>query len=248
MKKIKLIQKTIITITLISFCISYVNSQTLNEEKSFIEVSGYAEKEVIPDEIFISIIIKEQFENKVKVTIESQEEKLQSIVSNLGLDPKDLTLSDANAGYVRVKWRSKDVITKKDYTLKVKNSTIVGQVFQQLEELKMNIAYISKVSHSKIDSLKKEVKILSIKSAKEKADYLLNAIGEQTGKPLIIRETQNGLEGLTGAMGGVSIRGSRTENSDYYIDGPSISDKAKDEILFRKIKIESGIYVKFEIK
>jgi hypothetical protein len=49
-----------------------VNSEF--SEQSYIEVIGTSEKEVIPNEIYIGIVISERYENKVKLTIESQEE------------------------------------------------------------------------------------------------------------------------------------------------------------------------------
>ena len=48
-----------------------------SEEQPYIEVTGTAEKEVIPDEIYIGIIIREKYVNKEKVTIEEQEQKLK---------------------------------------------------------------------------------------------------------------------------------------------------------------------------
>ena len=215
------------------------------EEKPYIEVTGSADQEVIPDEIYINIIIREKYVNKEKVTIESQEEKLKTYLKDIGVDIKNLYLSDANADYVKVKWRTKDVLTKKDYTLKVYTATTVGQVFQQLDKLEITDAFIAKVYHSKLDSLKKEVKILAIKAAKNKADYLLTAIGEQTGKPLIVQERENDIKPISG----VNIRGSRSEGIYYsnpFIDG--ISQDKEEELQFKKIKIEAFIYVKFAIK
>jgi uncharacterized protein YggE len=214
------------------------------EEKPYIEVTGSADQEVIPDEIYINIIIREKYVNREKVTIESQEEKLKTYLKDIGIDIINLYLSDANADYVKVKWRTKDVLTKKDYTLKVMTATTVGQVFQQLDKLEITDAFIAKVNHSKLDSLKKEVKILAIKAAKNKADYLLTAIGEQTGKPLIVQERENGI--TPGA--GVNYRGSRSSETPYYIDGVKVSGGVKEELQFTKIKIEAFVFVKFAIK
>ncbi len=94
------------------------------EEKPYIEVTGSADHEVIPDEIYINIVIREKYVNKEKVTIESQEEKLKTFLKVIGIDIKNLYLSDVNADYVKVKWRTKDVLTKKDYTLKVATAAI----------------------------------------------------------------------------------------------------------------------------
>lgn len=215
------------------------------EEQPYIEVTGTAEKEVVPDEIYIGIVILEKYVNKVKITIEEQEEKLKSAVKSIGIDLTNLYLSDANADYVKVRWQKKDVLTKKDYTLKVSNATIVGQVFLELEKLEITDAFISKVSHSKMDSLRKDVKIMAIKAAKDKADYLLAAIGEQTGKPLIIKE--NEIVPLSN-ISGVNIRGGRFDGQLYYVDGMKVRDNEDDEIQFQKIKLQTSIYVTFLIK
>jgi len=221
------------------------NNTPKTEEQPYIEVTGTAEKEVIPDEIYIGIVIRERYVNKAKVTIEEQEEKLKAAVKSLGIDLTNLYLSDANADYVKIRWQKKDVLTKKDYTLKVSNATTVGQVFQELEKLEITDAFISRVNHSKMDSLRKEVKILAIKAAKDKADYLLTAIGEQTGKPLIIKENETlPLSNVSGVYnwGGLS------ERKLYYVDGIKVRDKEEDEIQFQKIELQTSIYVKFSIK
>ena len=215
------------------------------EEQPYIEVTGTAEKEVVPDEIYIGIIIREKYVNKVKVTIEEQEEKLKNAIKSLGIDLTNLYLSDANADFVKFRWQKKDVLTKKEYTLKVSDATTAGQIFQELEKLEITDAYISGVSHSKLDSLTVEVKIMAIKAAKNKADYLLAAIGEQTGKPLIIKETETmPLSNISA----VNIRGARSGEEFYYVDGVKVRDKENDEIQFQKIKLKTSIYIKFSIK
>jgi hypothetical protein len=211
------------------------------QEPPHIEVTGTAEKEIIPDEIYIGITIREKYNNKQKVTIEEQEEKLKSAIKSIGIDLQNLSLSDANANFVKIKYRTKDVITKKEYTLKVTNATAVGRVFQELEKLEILDADIVKVSHSKLDSLRKEVRIMAIKAAKEKADYLLTAIGEQTGKPILVLENVQVPEGFYNTL-----------NNGYVT--PTMLNKLESdlekgiEIEFEKIKIKSSIYVKFLIK
>jgi hypothetical protein len=238
------------TIQLLPFAISLMTmfsygqmNITKSEEPPYIEVTGTAKKEIVPDEIYIAIIIHERYVNKEKISIEEQETKLKNAIKSLGIDLADLSLADANADYVKVRWQKKEVLTKKDYTLKVSNATLVGLVFAELEKLEITDAYISKVDHSKMDDLKKEVKIEAIKAAKEKADYLLAAIGEQTGKPLVIVENE-GIPGI--GMENINVRGSRDM---LYVDGVKVkSEDDGNAIQFQKIKIQSGIYVKFSIK
>jgi len=235
-------RKILITISLIITTSVFGQTENELEEKPFIEITGRVEQEIIPDEIYLNIVIREKYVNKEKVSIEIQEEKLKTALKEIGVDLKNLYLSDANADYVKVKWRTKDVLTKKDYALKVINATTVGQVFQQLEKIEITDANIIKVNHSKLDSLKKDVRIMAIKAAKIKADYLLSAIGEQTGKPLIIREVDNSY--MDPSM--LNVRGGRSSTTSYLVDGNKVN--GEDDIQFQKIKIQSAIYVKFSIK
>lgn len=236
--------KTILIVTTVVFATKTFGQTPIDqkEEKPYIEVTGTAEKEVIPDEIYINIVIRERYSGRDKITIDTQEENLKTALKSVGVDISNLSLSDANADYVTVKWFSKDVLTKKSFTLKVANATTVGEVFQQLDKLEINDGYISKVNHSKIDSLKKEVRIMAINAAKDKADYLLSAIGEQTGKPLVVQEREN----ANIQSQELNVRGSRSEATAYYVDGSKM--KSDDVVQFRKIKIQSALYVKFQIK
>lgn len=216
-------------------------TKTEGEEKPYIELNGKAEQEVIPNEIFINIVIRERYVSKEKLTIEAQEEKLKAALKEINIDLSNLSLADANADYVKIKFRTKDVLTKKDYSLKVSNATAVGQVFQQLDKIDITDAYIARVSHTKLDSLRKEVRIRAIKAAKTKADYLLAAIGEQAGKPLLITEVESEprqIQNLAGVY-------ANTRLLDYEKDKDSGGEQ---EIQFKKIKIECIMYVKFAIK
>lgn len=244
-KKTMINIKTILIVVALSITTTtFGQTITGNSEKPFIEVSGTAEKEIIPDEIFTRIVIREKYVNREKVTIEIQEEKLKTALKEIGVDLSNLSLSDANADYVKVKWQTKDVLTKKEYSLKASNATMLGQIFQQLSKLEINDAYISNVNHSKIDSLRKETRILAIKAAKAKADYLLIAIGEHTGKPLIVTENANTIQrGMYQNMASRNINSVMSTTAGIFQ-----SEESKNEIEFQKIKISVTIYVKFEIK
>ncbi|MBL7895332.1 MAG: SIMPL domain-containing protein [Bacteroidia bacterium] len=238
-----------ITILLLLIATKTVFGQATSDkeiEKPYIEVTGTAEKEIIPNEIYITITIRERQEGKEKITIDKQEADLKEALKSIGVSLDNLSLSDANANYIRVKWTKKDVITKNEYVLKVGDALTIGKVFEKLDELKIVEANISRVSHSKLEEFKKEVRIMAIKAAKEKADYLLTAIGEQTGKALKVYEQSPSYK-IDDAY--LNVRGGRSESSIYYVDGIKMSESDKDKILqFQKIKLQSAIYVKFEIK
>lgn len=241
-------------------------AQTSTEKKEpYIDVVGTAEREVVPDEIFIRIVLRERYDSKEKISIEKQESDLKIALKNIGIDiAKNLSLADADADYVKVKWNKKDVVTQKRFTLKVADATAVSSVYQQLDSLNIKDASILKVSYSKLDSLKKEVRILAIKDAKNKAEYLLTAIGEEIGKPVFISDSQiNSFGGNISQLvsqsagvyqqDGIQIRGSREGSAVYYVNGvkqygtPTVPI-LDDEVQFQKIKVTTSITARFLIK
>lgn len=235
----------ILTLTLGLICISqmsFAQNHTSSEQKPYIEVTGKAEKKIIPDEIYLSITIKERTSGKDEISVEEQEIKLRQALTDLNIPPDLLAVADAQADYIKVKWTKKDVISQSEYELKLTSAKQVAAVFSKLDEIKIDNAYISKVSHSKIKELRKEVNIEAIKNAKSKADYLLAAIGQQTGTALIINE-RNSESGDY-----YRIENRLKTSANFSRETAALNEKSIGAIVFKKIKLEALIYVKFEIK
>ena len=171
---------------------------------SFIDVTGTAEMEVIPDEIYVAISIKERNEGREPLTVDEQEQQLKEALVRLGIGLDKLSLSGANSDYIYIKWKKKRAISRTDYRLKLSTADEVVEVFEALDELKIKSGRIVKVSHSKIKDYEKDIRIQAIKDAKARADYLLNAIGQSRGKALEVYEDSN-----------MPIRPFNTRNSDY---------------------------------
>lgn len=210
-------------------------------EKDIIEVTGKAEKEIVPDEIYVRILIQEKNEAREKITIEQQEEKLRTAVTNAGIDLKNLSVSDVNADYMKVRWKTKEVMTQKAYLLKTSTSQELRKLFTELDKIEVKDAGIDHVSHSKIDSLTKTVRVMAIKAAKDKAAYLLGAINEKLGSCLVVREDNPAFY-----INAANI--SNNSYGGYHEERLSSFGSTADEVGFKKIKIEYSIYCKFEIK
>ena len=147
----------------------YVNGQLLSDRGSdpaYIEVIGKAEKEIIPDEIYVSITLREHFEGREKISVQKQEDELKAALQSLGLGLDRLMLSKANANYTKVGWAKKDVMAKADYLLLVSTAQMTAKVFEKLDQLNISEAHINRVSHSRIEEFKKEVRILAIQAQK----------------------------------------------------------------------------------
>lgn len=205
----------------------------------YIDVTGQGEIEIIPDEIFISFTLKERMDGKNKITIAQQEKKLRTQLQEINFDFKNLSLADASADYTKVRWRKKDFMASKDFTIKVNNVPEVNEIFIILDDVNAKDATIAKTSHSKIQQFRKDVKIMAIKAAKEKAAYLLEAIGEKVGSPLYIQEKEY-YEPLTRQVRVKSLSNMKMDVLE--------ADKLEPEISFQKIKLKYKVSARFAIK
>ncbi|MFA5329057.1 MAG: SIMPL domain-containing protein [Prolixibacteraceae bacterium] len=208
------------------------------KEPSVIEVVGTADMEVIPDRIYIAFTLKERFEGKKKIEIEDQEKNLKKGLMKLDIDLNDLQLADANSDFIKIKRKKTDVIASKDYLLMVSTTSALAKVFDLLDEIDAFNATVQRVDHSKIKEFKKEVKMQAVQDAKEKAGYLLSAIGETLGKPILIqeRETYDEFQPLR-----------KSAMMPMVMDAES-KEEALPELSFQKIKLKYSVFARFAIK
>lgn len=204
----------------------------------YIEVTGEGEMEVVPDEIYLHFTLKERYDGKEKINIEDLEKKLKQHLKVNHFDLSKLSLADADADYVVIKRKKKDVLASKDYILEVNNTKELADVWEILDEIDVSNAYIQRVDHSNMDELKKEVKIEAIKNARDKASYLLEAIGQKVGKALFIQERENFVQPYA-RLKGVAMQ------SEEAADTPPMKDSA---ISFKKIKLNYKVFARFAIE
>ena len=190
----------ILSITTLIFTSAFVsNAQQVIMEKPLvkkIEVTGSAEQEVLPDEIFVTVSLREYFkekDGKNKVDIMVLEKQLQKAVEEAGIPKENFTIGAIN-GY-REWWGKKKPTTfleSKSYILKVPNLYKIDGIISKVDEKGVAFTNIDRYEFSKIEQLRKEIKIKALQAAKEKAKFLLEGIGEQMGEVLEIIEIDNG--------------------------------------------------------
>lgn len=232
--------KVIVTVLCLWAFMGRAQNAAASEPKPYIELTGTSEMEISPDEIYISITLLERTENKEKVSIEKQEKELKQELKDLGIDLSNLLLSSANADYQRLRKVKSDVVISKTYLLKVSSAEILAKVYERLDKINAYDAYISKIANSKMEQYKKENQIKAIKAAKDKVEYLLAAINAK-GKVIQITETDNNTY-------------HPYQNNMYRMNAKPMGVVAMDaepapeaEIGFKKIKISSAFFVRYEI-
>ena len=187
--------KTLLISTLLFTSAFVSNAQQVIMEKPLvkkIEVTGSAEQEVLPDEIFVTVSLREYFkgkDNKDKIDIMVLEKQLQKAVEEAGIPKENFTIGTIN-GY-REWWGKKKPTTfleSKSYIIKVPNLYKIDGIISKVDDKGIAYTNIDRYEFSKIEQLRKEIKIKALQAAKEKAKYLLEGIGEQMGEALDIIE------------------------------------------------------------
>ncbi|WP_143569735.1 SIMPL domain-containing protein [Tenacibaculum agarivorans] len=214
--------------------------QKTAEEKPYIEVTGTAFREVVPDEIYLDVPLEERIEKGKKITIQHIENKLKQELKTCGIPEEHLKISDLNSTLVKTGWWNKEILAKANYELKIQNTNHLKDIFEIFENLNIKGATITKATNSKIQRIKREVRILAIKAAKEKADYLLNAIGQKSGKPLIVNDVSS-KNTIDFSMANVAYNRRKLVSNQT-------KNYTKNTIQFKNIEVSSSIYVKFEIQ
>lgn len=231
--------KNIILGALLSlFSLSAFSQQMMHMPKK-IEVNGSAETEVTPDIIYIGMSLKEYFKdsgNRKKVEIEDLERQLQSAVLKAGIPQENLMIN--NISSYNNWWEKKktpDFLARKQYRIKVTDLTKFNEIMSAVDPKGIENSNIESYDYSKIESLKKELKIKALQNAKEKAEYLINSIGGTLGGPLEIQEIN--IEAQPEIM-----------NFAKTVLRAASSEDGMPEIDFKKIKLNYQMRAVFEIK
>jgi uncharacterized protein YggE len=229
----KLILTTVIALTFLSGF-----SQVLDTRKK-IEVTGAAEQEITPDEIYVGISLQEYMTtNKKKVSIEELEKQLQSAVMKAGIANTDFTIN--NISSYQNYWEKKKnpmFLASKQYTLKVKDLTKLNDIISAVDQRGIASTNVESYTHSKLETYKKDLKVKALQNAKDKAASLLSGIGEKMGGAIDIQEIYNEYTPQPMYRNTMMMK---TQSADESAPMPDID--------FKKIKLSYQVRAVFEIK
>jgi len=215
-------------------------SQTKNFiDTPYIETTAIVDTLVVPDRIYLSILITEK-DTKGKISVEELENKMASKLSSLGISlDKQLTLSDLSSNFKRYFLKQKDVLKTKSYSLLVYDALTAGKVIVEMEKINISNVNIGKTEYSKMEELKLHLKSKAVKKAKLNAEAMTIPLNQKVGKAIFISDFTSASNYLQGRVAGVQIMGYSSQKNYEY---------KPIEISFEKIKIESEVTVKFIIE
>lgn len=234
--------KKLLTLAFVAlFSVSAMAQQVDLRKK--ISVSGSAEAEVTPDIIYISISLKEYLKDnnsKKKVDITTLENQLYAAVQKAGFDKENLTINNLSSfSWATEKKKNPDFLASKQYRLKVSDLNKFNDIIGAVDPKGIASTNIESYDYSKIESLKKELKVKALQAAKAKASYLVEALGDKLGSAIDIQEINN--EAYPQAMYRANTMMMKAESAD-------MAGAAAQDIDFKKIKLNYIMNVVFEIK
>lgn len=214
-----------------------------------ISVSGSAEMEIIPDEIYVNVVLREyQKRGEDKKELETIKTDFLNACKAAGL--ADSTISIASyTGYnnyywLRKKKKSPDMNASITYQVKFSSSKQMDDLVDKLDDEATQGFNIVNTSHSKMTEFRKQLKIEAVKAAKNKAVYLTEAIGEKLNGAITVKEPdESGTRSINYSNGLVSQ--ARLTNSNFMM---SEMDKTGTEIEFKKIKLRYEVDVIFALQ
>jgi uncharacterized protein YggE len=138
--------------------------------------------------------------------------------------------------YATEKKKNPDFLASKQYRLKVSDLNKWNQIIGAVDAKGIAYTNIESFDYSKMASLKKELKIKALLAAKEKATYMVEALGDKLGNVIDIQEIENNAYPQAMYKGNVAMM--RAESADA----------ASADIDFKKIKLTFVVNTVFEIK
>jgi len=232
-------------ILLLSLLPLFCFGQTDNNDKT-ITVIGISEMEIEPDLITISMTAKETENVKKESDLVTAEKKLLNFITSLGIDKEDFFIDRFYARELSTLTGTTKFKQSKTYKLVIPKASLLDTIVAKCFEAGMENVFVTKVDHSKMDSLRNDLLAQALYSAKNKAEIIANNIGSPLGKVISVNESyqlvgnqQNWYDNGVFALNEIALTG--------YTSGISRSTRVGSSITFEKIHLSKTIIVKFEI-
>ena len=137
-------------------------------------------------------------------------------------------------------FKKKSSVATAKYQLQLGSSAEVARVWQSLDELGISNVSILKVSHSKIDQYKEEVRVEAIRNAQRNAATLAEAIGQKVGRCFYIYDSNSNV--LPTVYDNVVLM--RSAKAAGVVE----MQAEEDPLEFKTLRLEYGVQAKFVLE
>lgn len=229
-------------IIIVGAMLTLLSLTSQGQTKNFIDQPYLEDSLVIPNEIYLKIIISEK-DTKDKTSVEELEQKMFDALKSLGINVEtDLTTNGMASSFKSYLLKSKDVMKAKQYLLKVDNAVTATKVFIELESLEISNTSIDRVSHSDLENIKNQIHSKAVENAKTRAIALTKPLNQNIGSAIHITDNEN--------YNATNQYGQRLDEV-VVVTGYSTRTKINQDlpkIDFQKIRVSSNVNVKFMLK
>lgn len=204
---------------------------------SYIQTTGHAEREIVPDEYWLSIVVNER-ESKGKITVEQQQGEMLDALRKLGIDTDShLRTADLSSEFFR---RGSSVATAR-YELKLGSAAEVAAVYAALDAIGISNISILRVSHSRLDEFEQELRAEAMRDARDRARTLAEAVEQRLGPCFYIYDSNSGVAPLY--LNSPLVRAKAVMGSEAAADstGPETPE-------FRNIELDYDVQARFVLE
>lgn len=187
--------KKISAVLILLISVLITNAQSINIENSRkVATKGYAEKEVTPDIVYLSIGIKEFYRDgnqKKKVLIEALEKQLFNAATEAGIKKEDFTIQNIFSYNQQDKKRNNELLQSRQYRIKLTNLNNLNEMMDKIDPQGLQSTSIEGYDHTNRREIEKELKTAAVKDARSNAEILASADGQSIGNVLVINDNSN---------------------------------------------------------
>lgn len=187
--------KSLLLFMLLTSFFLFAQAQINPPVQRTITATGNAKIEVVPDEIYIAVSLREYDKKGAgKIDIETIKNNFLSACKSIGLNNTDVMVQSYQGydgtpyQYKKNKKQNPDLKAGINYWVKVSNLKKMDDLVNKLDDEATQNFYIAKTDYSKREELELKMKADAIKRAKEKAVALAAAINEKVGNAITINE------------------------------------------------------------
>ncbi len=199
-----------------------------------IEVTGQAKIEVVPDQLFLKVVLAEK-ESKGSLNLDQLEKRFNKVLNNLKISKEQVYLEDVHSAFTKY-WIKKGRKASKVYVVELQTAEQLGVFLSECAAHDISNVSLDHVDYSQRTTTLKSMRIQAIQAAQEKASYMVAAIGAELGGPVHIRIERN----YQPRMDNTVVRMKEENDLDNIDFVPGVA--------FQKITIEASVFCSFEIR
>jgi hypothetical protein len=226
--------------TYLLFVVNLCSAQTAQIDfRKHIIVSGSAEMVVQPDEVELEIVLGNSKKTGKALDYSQAETEFKALMKKHNIKPETVVFDTSDYWHWWFWWSDRYNSDARVIKLKVDNKTDLLQFVKDLDSQWSVYLRIVNSTSKDLQRFRKEVKMEAIKAAKQKAEYLLESVGEKLGGILAVEELPE--------QNYNSFWNSHLNNnvSNVLVSGGSSPEAIAG---IQEIKLRYEIKVKFEIK